>query len=47
VKLHQDRYRGWFVIFLVGNILVLLAVGLWFPATGFDVFNFQHVRLDG
>jgi Kef-type K+ transport system membrane component KefB len=45
VKLHQDRYRGWFVIFLVGNIMVLLAVGLWRPSTGFDVFNFQHVRL--
>jgi hypothetical protein len=40
---YQIHFRKWMAISTVGNSLVLLFIGLWFPAVGFDFFNFQHV----
>lgn len=40
-----SRPRKWPVFFAVENTVVLLGTLAAFPAVGFDVFNYSHVRL--
>jgi hypothetical protein len=28
----------------IGNLIIIICIMLWFPAVGFDPFNFEHVR---